>query len=50
MIKKKVIKIGTSLGITFDKILIESYNIQKGDFIDVSDLVVIKNKERKKKK
>lgn len=46
---KKVIKIGGSKGIIFDKILIDSYNIEEGDLADISDITFVKKKKEVKK-
>ena len=47
ILKKKVVKIGASLGIILDKIIIDNYNIEEGDFIDISDLIVTKKENKK---
>ncbi len=48
--KKRIIKTGTSLGTIFSKQEREIYNIEVGDIIDMGEIIVIKNKKRRKKK
>jgi antitoxin component of MazEF toxin-antitoxin module len=41
-LQKKVVKIGGSLGIIFDKIIVNSYGLNAGDIVDISDIVIKK--------
>jgi hypothetical protein len=45
--KKKLKKIGNSIGIIFNREECEANNFEVGDFIDIDDAVLIKNKKRK---
>lgn len=42
--KKKVVKVGTSLGIVFNRQERDIYNIKHEDIIDIGDLVKVKKK------
>ena len=44
-IKKRVIKIGNSLGVIFDNVIIQSLELKKGDEVTIQ---IIKNENRRK--
>ena len=44
-IQLKVINFGDSIGIIFPKVIKESLDIEAGDLIDISNIVVIKEKK-----
>ena len=47
--KKKLRQVtGTSVGVTFTKEERETHNMEVNDIVDLSDMVVIKKKEKKK--
>ena len=46
--KKKVKKWGKGLGIYIDKEDAEIFRVKEGDIIEISDIIVIKSKRRKK--
>jgi len=47
--KKKIRQVtGTSVGVTFTKEEKEIHNIELNDVVDLSDMIVIKNKGKKK--
>ena len=46
--KKQIKRYGNSLVITFDKEEIEWYNLKEGDWLDLSDFVIIKKGVKKK--
>jgi len=48
--KKKLQKIGNSIGIIFNREECEANNFEIGDFINIDDAILIKNKKVKKKK
>lgn len=50
--RKQIKKIGNSAGIIFSLEEMKGYNLEVGDFVDISDLVkvVAKKKPQKKKK
>lgn len=41
-ITRKIIQVGSSIGITLDNNLIREKNIQKGDYIEIETIRVIK--------
>ncbi len=45
--RKQIKKWGESLIISFDKEDQKVYNIEHGDFLDISDMVVIKSEDTK---
>jgi hypothetical protein len=45
---KKIVKIGGSLGVVFDKVIVDSFKMKAGDLVDISDIIVLKVKEKKK--
>ena len=45
--KKKIKKIGDSIGIIFNKEEKDIHNIEVGDVVDLSDMIVIKKEEQK---
>lgn len=44
--KKKVVKVGSSVGIIFSKQERENYEIKLGDILDLEDTVFIKKKRK----
>lgn len=46
--KKRIVRVGSSLGVIFSKQERENYNIVLGDILDLKDSVFIKKKRKKK--
>lgn len=46
-LQKKVIKIGGSLGVIFDQIIVDSYDLKVGDIVDISEILIKKRASKK---
>lgn len=46
-IKKQIFRAGNSFVIYLDKLIMESYNLHEGDYIEISDMIKVLTKVKK---